>query len=191
MLGQIISLIIIGLIILVCLIVVFYIIGVYNRLVSLRNAWEATFNQVLVTLKKRMDMITQLVDSVRSYAKFEKDLFTEVTKLRSYAMSASNPQDVNKIEREIRSFIGDIRVAVEAYPDPKTAELVSGLMAQISSVEDDAARYRYTYNNIVQEFNTICDVFPSNIIASIFGFRKTEYLEIEKEVERRPETSIY
>ncbi|MCS7299914.1 MAG: LemA family protein, partial [Spirochaetia bacterium] len=126
------------------------------------------------------------------YAKFEKDLFVEVTRLRSSGMEAKTPEDVNKIERNIRSIMGDIKVAVEAYPNPQTAGLVSNIMHSISDIEGDAARYRYTYNNIVQEFNTICDRFPSNIVASMLGFKKEQYLEIEKEaVEKIPNTSFY
>lgn len=186
------NLIILGTALLALVTIFLYSVGVYNRLVSLRNGWEATFNQVLVTLKKRLDMITQLIGTVKSYAKFEKDLFTEVTKLRSSSAEVKTPEDVNKLERNIRRIIGDIRVAVEAYPNPQTAGLVSNIMQSISEIEEDAARYRYTYNNIVQEFNTICDRFPSNIIASILGFKKAQYLEIEKEtVEKIPETSFY
>ncbi|MEN2998037.1 MAG: LemA family protein [Brevinematia bacterium] len=189
--NSILNIVVMGIVFLIFIIIFFYVVGIYNRLVTLRNGWEATFNQVLVTLKKRLDMITQLVEAVRSYTKFEKDLFVEVTRLRSSAMEAKTPDDVNKIEGGLRSIMRDIKIAVEAYPNPQAVGLVSNLMSSVSEIEDEAARYRYTYNNIVQEFNTICDIFPSNIVASILGFKKTEYLQVEREeVEKRPEITF-
>ena len=160
----------------IVLLFLLYTLSTFNRFKRLKNAAEATLGQIRVAMKKRLDMISELVDSVKSYAKFEKETLQRITEMRSSVMKG-DAREIGKIDGEIRRILGDIRVAVENYPELKTSENVRQLMDAIRSVEDEIARHRYTYNNIVQEYNTMRDVIPSSIIASSFSFTKMDYLE--------------
>jgi len=164
-------------VLLVILIFLLYTLATFNRFKRLKNAAEATLGQIKVALKKRLDMISELVDSVKSYAKFEKETLQKITEMRSSVMK-SDVKDIKKMDNEMRKIMGDIRVAVENYPELKTSENVKQLMNAIESVEDEIARHRYTYNNIVQDYNTMRDVIPSSMIASMFSFQKMDYLEL-------------
>ena len=169
--------------------VVLYTVSTYNRFQTLRNGAEATLGQVQVALKKRLDMISQLVESVKSYAKFEKETLEKVTELRSSVLRPQGASELGRIERESRGLLGNLLLTVESYPELKTSEVVQELTASIRAVEDELARHRYTYNNIVQEFNTKTDTFPSNLVARTFGFQKMDYLEFEEGVNERPDVS--
>ncbi len=159
----------------------------YNRFQRLKNGAEATLGQIKVALKKRLDMLTELLESVQSYARFERETLENVTRMRTEVLKVSSPEDVQKIDRESRRILGNIMVAVENYPDLKTSQTVQKLMDAVREVEDEIARHRYTYNNIVQEFNTKVDTIPSNIVAAMFGFDKMGYLEFEEDITRRPD----
>ncbi|SMO65087.1 LemA protein [Balnearium lithotrophicum] len=166
--------------------VLFYVITVYNRFQKLKNGAEATLGQIKVALKKRLDLLTQLVDSVKSYASFEKETLERITQLRSSVFKANTARDIDSLDRESRQILGNILVSVENYPDLKTSSLAKDINNSINELEDEIARHRYTYNNIVQEFNTMLDTFPSNLIGSTFGFRKMEYLEFEDRINQIP-----
>jgi len=170
-------------------IVFFYMLYVYNRLISLKNAIENTYNQIKVAMKKRFDMIGQLVDTTKSYLKYEKSVFTEVTKLRR--MSITTPYDIKKADQAARTLLGRLFAVMENYPDIRGSENVKELQESIKNIEDEIARQRYLYNDQVQTFNIITDIFPSNIIARIFGFKRKEYLKFGEEIEKRPKTKVY
>lgn len=176
-------LIAVPLIIIVLLIVLM--ISIYNRYQRLKNGSLATLGQIRVALKKRLDMISQLVESVQSYAKFEKGTLEKITEMRANVMKADTSA-LQNIEGESRRILGNILVSVENYPNLKTSETVRQLMDAVKDIEDEIARHRYTYNNIVQEFNTMTDVVPSNMVASMFRFVKLSYLEFEEEISKRP-----
>lgn len=163
----------------VLLILLLYMVAVYNKFKRLKNAADATLGQIKVSLKKRLDMLSELVDSVKSYAKFEKETLQKITEMRSSVMKGG-AGEIKEIDRETRRILGDIRVAVENYPELKTSETVKRLMDAITGIEDEISRHRYTYNNIVQEYNTMTDVVPSSMIASMFSFDKMDYLEFEE-----------
>jgi len=160
---------------------------IYNRFKQLRNASEATLNQIKVALKKRLDMISQLVESVKNYAKFEKEVLEKITEMRMGVTKVTKAEEIRKIDRESRKFLGMIRVTVENYPKLKTSRTVKELMRAVREVEDEIARHRYTYNNIVQEYNTKMDTIPSNLVAKLFGLERMGYLEFEKEIRKKPE----
>lgn len=172
-----IEILIIGIVLVLIAAIIVYYFSIYNKFQSLKNASQATLNQIRVAIRKRLDLISQLADSVRSYAKFEREVLEKITSLRSM-IGTSSPSDLNKIDREARGIIERLFAVVEAYPDLKTSQAVNQLMQSIREVEDEIARHRYTYNNIVQQYNTMIDTFPSNIIARMNGFTKLDYLEV-------------
>jgi LemA protein len=182
---------IIFIVILVILVgLIFYFISTYNRFQQLKNGAEATFKQVRVALKKRLDLISQLVDAVKSYTNFEKSTLEQITALRSSINNVKDASELSQIEKMSKSILSGINVVVENYPDLKSNTIVKDLTQSIQEVEDEIARHRYTYNNIVQEFNTMVDTIPSNIVASIMGLKKLDYLEFEEEIENRPKISF-
>jgi LemA protein len=165
-------------------IVGFYFMTIYNRLQSLRNGAEATISQIRVAMKKRLDMIEQLVDSVKSYAKFERNTLEKITSLRTNLGSAS-PDDLAKINGASRNLVGNLLAVAESYPQLKTSEPVVATMNAIKDMENEISRHRYTYNNIIQEFNTMLDTLPSSFIASSAGMHKKDYLNFEEDELRR------
>ena len=184
----------------VFIVMVFYFITVYNRLQSLRNGASATLSQIRVAMKKRLDMVEQLVDMVKSYAHFEKETLQKITSMRT-DLSSADPGDISKINSGSLSLLADIKAVAENYPALKTSDAVINTMNAIRDVEDEISRHRYTYNNIIQELNTMIDTLPFNFIASSARMTKQEYLSFEEdelrqagyltseEIEpRRPET---
>src|SRR5512133_4259965 len=143
---------IVALVVIVVIALILWFIGIYNRFVSLRNSSEATLGQIRVAMKKRLDMIEQLLGAVKSYAKFEKETLERVTAMRASVATAS-PGDLNKVEAESRSIFGRLLAVAENYPDLKTSGTVMSMMDSIKGLEDEIARQRYTFNNISQEFN--------------------------------------
>jgi LemA protein len=170
-----------GVILLALVAIVLWAIGIYNRFYTLKNSSEATLGQIRVAMKKRLDMIDQLLGAVKSYAKFEKETLEKVTAMRASVATAS-AGDLNKVEAESRSIFGRLLAVAEAYPDLKTNTTVTTLMDSVRGIEDEIARQRYTYNNISQEFNTMLDTIPSNFIGRLMGLLRLEYLKFEEAV---------
>ncbi len=141
------------------IVIIFYFVTAYNRLQSLRNGAEATLSQIRVAMKKRLDMVEQLVDSVKSYAHFEQETHEKITRLRT-GLGDARPVEIQKINSDSRSLLADIKAVAESYPPLKTSEAVITTMNAIREVEDEISRHRYTYNNIIQEFNTMLDTLP-------------------------------
>ena len=167
-----------------CLFFVIY----YNRFQRLKNGSEAGLSQIKVVLKKRLDMITQLVKIVKGYASFERNVMESVTKMRSLVGQRIPSGEIDKINGDSMGILKNILAVVENYPDLKTSKNVTDLMIAIRDVEDEIARQRYTYNNIVQEYNTKLDSFPSNLVAKIFSYDKLDYLQFEEEIKIKPDT---
>lgn len=166
-----------------------YLVSLFNRLLALRNSTEATLAQIKVAMKKRLDMIGQLVDAVRGYVKFEREVFEKIATLRSTVLSVG-AQGLRDIDRDSRAVLGTVLAIVERYPDLKASSTVLTLMEAIKSVEDEIARQRYTYNNIVQEFNIMQETFPSRFLAHAMNLGKMEYLRFEEEVEKPPKIEV-
>jgi LemA protein len=182
---DIISFIILGVVALVIIGLVLWIVSIYNRFISLKNASEATLGQIRVAMKKRLDMIEQLLGSVKSYAKFEKETLERVTAMRASVATAS-PGDLNKVEAESRSIFGRLLAVAENYPDLKTSTTVMSMMGSVKTLEDEIGRQRYTFNNIAQEFNTMMGTIPSNFVAKLMGLIKIEYLQFEEAINTPP-----
>ena len=166
----------------VALIVVFCIF-VYNSLIQLSNKVKEAFSTMDVYLKQRFDLIPNLVDTVKAYAKHEADTLEELTKRR--AGVASNDID-GKVEGEMRigEALSRILVVVERYPELKASENFLDLHKRIVKVEDDIAFARRYYNGSVRQYNDKCQMFPYNIIANIFGFKSKKMYEIQNIAER-------
>ncbi|MDI9644349.1 MAG: LemA family protein [Candidatus Verstraetearchaeota archaeon] len=162
-----------------------YFVSAYNRFKTLSNSAQATLGQVRVAMKKRLDMIEQLLGAVKSFAKFEKEVLEKITGLRS-EIGKAGAEALRGIDTESRRIFGSIVAVMEAYPDLKTSGTVVSLMDSVKGLEEEIARHRYTYNNIVQEFNIRTETVPSNFVAMIMGLTKMEYLKFEEESERRP-----
>ena len=166
----------------VALIVVFCIF-VYNSLVQLSNKVKEAFSTMDVYLKQRFDLIPNLVDTVKAYAKHEADTLEELTKRRADVATS----DIDgQIEGEIRigEALSRILVVVEKYPELKANENFLDLHKRIVKVEDDIAFARRYYNGSVRQYNDKCQMFPYNIIANIFGFRSKKMYEIQNVAER-------
>ncbi|GAB6265527.1 MAG: LemA family protein [Methanothrix sp.] len=159
-----------------------YFVMTYNRLQSLRNGADATLSQIKVAMKKRLDTIEQLVDSIESYAHFERQILEKITGMRS-GLQEAGAQELGRVEKESRGVLGNIRLVAESYPDLKTSQATINSMNAIRELEDEIARHRYTYNNIVQEFNTMRDTFPSRWIAA--SMPRLDYLSFEEDELRR------
>jgi len=179
---------IIGVLVVVILVLIGLFITSYNRLFRFRNAADAELGQIRVAMKKRFDMIEQLLGAVKGYTKFEREVFEKVAMLRAQVMNAG-PSNLADIQRESANLFGSIRAVAEAYPDLKASETVKKLMDAIIGLEDEIGRQRYTYNNVVQEFNTMVDTIPTNIVAGVLGLSKLEYLKFGDEVEVAPKVS--
>ena len=177
--------IVLGVIALVVVGLILWVVGIYNRFFSLKNSSEATLGQIRVAMKKRLDMIEQLLGSVKSYAKFEKETLEKVTAMRA-SVATAGPGDLNKVEAESRSIFGRLLAVAENYPDLKTSATVMSMMDSVKGLEDEIARQRYTYNNVSQEFNTMMDTIPSNIIGRLIGLIKLEYLQFEEAIKTPP-----
>lgn len=177
----------------ILLAIIIYFAATYNRFINLRNGIESGLKQINVALKKRIDLIGQVVDSVKGEMKFEKETLTEITRLRSSVSENMTAEESRKAEQATRSIFEGLKVQVENYPDLKSNENVKQLIDSINSIEDEISRLRYTYNNTVQEFNTKAQSIPSNIVARIAGFGKTKYLEFREtaeELEKKPEIDL-
>ena len=168
----------------VLIVIGIYFVTIYNRLQSLKNGAEATLSQIRVAMKKRLDMIEQLVDSVKSYARFEKETFEKITSMRT-SLGSAGPDELAKINGASHGLAGNILAVAEGYPQLKTSEAVTSTMNAIKDGEDEISRHRYTYNNIIQEFNTMLVTVPSSIVASFSGMRKMDYLNFEEDELRR------
>jgi len=153
-------------------IIAIFLISLYNRLVKLRNNRENAFADIDVQLRQRHDLIPQLVDAVKGYMKHEEKVLTAVTEARANAMNASSIDDKIQAENQLTAALGGLKVAVEAYPDLKASQNLMQLQEEISDVENKLAAARRFFNSATKELNNAVEVFPSNIVAGMFGFKR-------------------
>lgn len=159
-------------------ILVFMAISLYNRLVRLRNNREQAFADVDVQLKQRHDLIPQLVESVRGYMKHERGVLTEITEARASAMRANTINEKIAAEQRLSTALDGLKIAVEAYPDLKASQNFLDLQNEISDVENKIAAARRFFNSATKELNVATEVFPSNIVASMFNFRRETMFDL-------------
>ena len=162
----------------VVVVLLLWAIAQYNRLVALRNLVQEAWKQIDVELQRRHDLIPNLVETVKGYAKHEKGTFEEVTKARAAAAGpSSGPAAQAASENFLTQALGKLFAVVENYPELKADKNFQQLQAELTNTEDRIAAGRRFYNANVRELNTKIETFPTNIIAGMFGFHKEEYFE--------------
>jgi LemA protein len=169
-------LIILGAIVLIAVVLV----GMYNKLVRLRNRAENAWAQVDVQLRKRYDLIPNLVEAVKGYAAHERQVFEEVTEARTRAQQAQGVQEQAQAENALTAAIGRLFAVAEAYPELRATENFQQLQASLTEVEGDIAVSRQVYNDTVLTYDTALETVPTSIIAGMFNFRPREYFEVEE-----------
>jgi LemA protein len=165
-------------------VVVFWIIATYNRLVSLKNRTAEGWSDIDVQLKRRYDLIPNLVETVKGYAKHEEGVFAKVTEARSRAMGATGVQDKGQAENMLTGALKSLFAVAEAYPDLKASTNFAKLQDELSDTENKIQAARRFYNGMVRDLNTMLETFPSNIIGNMFRFVKREFFQIENQTER-------
>lgn len=172
-----------GILAIVVLVLIFAV-SVYNRLVKLRTHVDEAWSGINVQLKKRHDLIPNLVETVKGYASHEKDTFDSVTQARAGAMQAGDVKSMEAAEGQLNSALARLIAVAERYPELKANENFMQLQGQLSLIESDIEKSRRYYNGTVRNKNIAIDTFPSNIIAGMFGFTKSEFFELDSEAER-------
>lgn len=165
-----------------------WLIAVYNGLIRLRNQVDESWSDIDVQLKRRHDLIPNLIESVKGYMKHEKELLENITQARSAAVSAQssgNTTELAKAESALGNLLGGLRVAFEAYPDLKANQNMAQLMDELSDTENKIQASRRFYNGMVRDFNTKLQVFPTNMIGNTLGFTARNFFELEDVNDRK------
>lgn len=176
-------LIVIGLIVLLA----FWLVSLYNRLVRLRNRRENAFADIDVQLRQRHDLVPQLVDTVKGYATHEKDLLLKVTEARSLAKQARSIDDKIAAEQQLTAALQGLKVQVEAYPDLKANQNFLQLQEELSDIENKLAAARRFFNGATTEYNNAVESFPGNLVARNFGFKRELFFDLGDDNRRRME----
>ena len=161
-----------------------FVIGIYNSLVRLRNQVDNAWSQIDVQLKRRHDLIPNLVETAKGYMKHERETFESITKARSQAMGAGSVAESAKAEGALADALSKFMLVVENYPDLKANQNFLSLQEELTGTENKIAFARQNYNDQVLFFNNKIQMFPSNIIAGMFGFTKRDFFEVATAAER-------
>src|SRR3954453_22062397 len=176
--------------VLVVLLVLIFI-GVNNSMIGARNRVDEAWSGIDVQLKRRHDLIPNLVETVKGYATHERETFEKVTEARADAMKAQGPVDSARAEGRLNAVLGDLRAVAENYPTLRATENFQQLSRNLSEIEDEIQASRRIYNSNVQSYNTKIQVFPNSVIANSGGFTSREFFEIEDASEREaPQVSF-
>ena len=170
-------LIVIGIIV----IIVIWVISLFNGLVRLRNRRQNAFADIDVQLRQRHDLVPQLVDTVKGYATHERELLTKITEARSAAISAQSIDDKIVAEKQLSSALQGLKIAVEAYPDLKANQNFLQLQGELSDIENKLAAARRFFNGATTEYNNAVESFPGNLIARNFGFKREVLFDLGPE----------
>lgn len=173
-----------GVVLAIVLLVALWVFATYNGLVKLKNNADEGYSTMDVYLKKRYDLVPNLVNVVKGYAKHEKDTLEAVVEARNSAMNATNEEDKFKQENALSGTLKTLFALSESYPDLKANTNFLSLQEQLQAVEQDIANARKYYNSVVKMLNTKIEMFPSNIIAKKFNFTKRTMFEVSNATER-------
>lgn len=169
----------------IVILILFWVIYVYNRLVVLRNRIQNAWSQIDVQLRRRYDLIPNLVETVKGYAAHEKSVFENVTKARASMMSAQTVKEQGEAQNQITQALKSLFAVAEAYPELKANENFMMLQEELSGTESKIAYARQFYNDTVMSLNTLVQTFPANLIAGSMGFKEHDYFPME-DVAREP-----
>lgn len=172
------STILIIIIVAIVIIIIAAIIHMYNNLVGLRNRVKNSYAQIDVQLKRRNDLIPNLVETVKGYASHEKGVLEEVTKARTSVMNASTVEDTSAADNQLTGALKTLFAVAENYPDLKANSNFQQLQAELTDTEDKISYARQFYNDVVLKYNNACQKFPSSILAGMFGFNEETYFQV-------------
>ena len=184
------NIILIAIIIILLIIVVITIVHMYNKLVGLRNRVKNSYAQIDVQLKRRNDLIPNLVETVKGYAAHEKGVLEEVTKARTGVMNATTIKETSAADNQLTGALKTLFAVAENYPDLKANSNFQQLQSELSDTEDKIAYARQFYNDVVLKYNNACQQFPSNILAGMFGFNEETYFEAPASEKAVPEVKF-
>jgi LemA protein len=184
------SFIIIGIVILALVVIALWMVGIYNRLVKNKNLMSEAWSGIDVQLKRRHDLIPNLVKTVEGYSQHEKGLFENIAKARSQSISTTNVQAKAEAENQISQGLRQLFAVAEAYPELKANQNFMDLQSQLGGVEDQLQLARRYYNGTVREYNVLVGSFPSSIIASQFQYTPAPYFEIDSADRTVPEVNF-
>jgi len=173
-------------ILIIVAVIVLWIILNYNRLIILRNRTKEAWSDIDVQLKRRYDLIPNLVETVKGYASHERGVFEKVTEARTRAMGARSMKERGEAENMLSSTLKSLFAVAENYPDLKASTNFLELQRELRDTEDKIQAARRFYNTNVRDLDTKIESFPANIVASIFGFKQIEFFEIEEATARQP-----
>lgn len=183
-------LVVVGALALIVLVVVAWFITTYNGLVSVDQTVNEKWSQVENQYQRRVDLIPNLVETVKGYAKHESTTFEEVTKARSQWATAKTPDEKVKAAGDIDSALSRLMVVVESYPQLKASENFVALQAQLEGTENRVAVARMDYNTVVKEYNTKIKTIPTSIVAGVYGFEDKPFFEAKKGAEDAPKVNF-
>jgi len=165
-------------------VIILWFIGVYNGLIRLKNRTDEAWSDIDVQLKRRYDLISNLVETVKGYASHEKELFENVTKARSQAMQAQGPEAKGQAENMLSDTLKSLFAVAENYPQLRATENFAKLQDELSDTENKIQASRRFYNGNVRDFNTKIQVFPNNMVAGMLKFKDREFFEVEEPKEK-------
>ena len=168
----------------VAVLAVFYFLGLYNKFVRKRTMMDEGWSGIDVQLKKRYDLIPNLIETVKGYARHEQETLDQVIQARNAAREASGISDQTAAENQLNSALANVFALSEAYPDLKANTNFEQLQRELASIESDIEKARRYYNATVRENNIMVDSFPSNLVANAFGFESGAFFEVEGMAER-------
>ena len=168
----------------ILVLLVLFVIGKYNSLVSARNKVRDQWSQIDVQLKRRADLIPNLVETVKGYAKHEKTTLDAVVKARNNFVNANNKEAEMEADNQITGALSRLFALTESYPDLKANENFVSLQADLKDTEDKISYARQFYNDVVMKYNNLIEMFPSNIIAGMFNFKAEKFFEVQNAEEK-------
>ena len=172
------------------ILLVIYIVSLYNGLVTLRNRVKNAWSQIDVQLKRRTDLIPNLVETVKGYAGHEKNVFENVTKARSSLMNATTVQETAEANNQLTGTLKSLFAVAENYPELKASENFRELQQHLSDTEDKIAYSRQFYNDTVLMYNNKVQMFPSNLMANAFNFTEAEFFEVAESEKTVPKVKF-
>lgn len=184
------TIILIVILILLIIFIVYTIIHLYNNLVNLRNRVKNSYSQIEVQLKRRNDLIPNLVETVKGYAAHEKEVFENVTQARSNMMNASGIEQTSAADNQLTGALKSLFAVAENYPELKANSNFQQLQTELSETEDKISYARQFYNDVVLKYNNACQQFPSSMFAKMFHFEEAEYFKAPESEMEVPEVKF-